>query len=55
MTPRMQIIRSVLEAAKDVNDQTVIAACRRLITANTIGWKKHHSPSDWATVKEFAD
>ena len=52
--PRMQIIWQVLEAAKDNNDVAVINACRRLITANTIGWRKHHNPADYALVMEFA-
>lgn len=51
--PRMAIVWRVLEGAKDVGDQTVVAACRRLITANRLGWKKHHLPADWTLVQEF--
>lgn len=40
-TPRMQIIWDVLEAAKDCSDEIVIGACRRLIVADRLGWKKH--------------
>ena len=32
-TPRMHVVWSVLEAAKDAGDEIVIAACRRLIEA----------------------
>jgi len=51
---RMKIVWQVLEAAKDNNDVTVINACRRLINANIIGWRKHHNPADMALVMEFA-
>ena len=54
MTPRMQIVWQVLEGAKDNNDQMVIAACRRLIWANTLGWRKHAQREDWQLVLEFA-
>ena len=54
MTPKMYIVWSVLEAAKNNNDVYVIAACRRLIIANRLGWQKHHNPADWALVREFA-
>ena len=52
--PRTRIIWSVLEGAKDVQDETVVGACRRLIRADRLGWRKHHNPADWALVKEFA-
>ena len=54
MSPKMQIVWNVLEAAKDANDQTVIAACRRLIEANRMGWKKYHQPADYQMVLAFA-
>jgi len=54
MTPRMQIVWQVLEAAKDNGDQMVIAACRRLIVADRIGWKRHAAKADWQLVKAFA-
>jgi hypothetical protein len=53
MPPRMQIVWAVLEAATDVGDEIVIAACRRLIWTNTLGWRKHHRPEDWQLVREF--
>jgi hypothetical protein len=53
-TPRMQIVWQVLEAAKDCQDQMVIDACRRLIWANTLGWRKHAIAADWQLVLEFA-
>lgn len=52
-TPRMMIIWDVLDRAKDNNDRAVIAACRRLILANRLGWNKHHDPKDYALVKSF--
>ena len=33
----MWITRAVLEAAKDAGDEMVIAACRRIITADRLG------------------
>ena len=53
MTPRMQIVWTVLEAAKDVGDELVISACRRLIIANRLGWKKYHRSDDWQLVLMF--
>ena len=55
MTPRMQITWNVLDAAKDADDDTVIAACRRIIIADRIGWKKHGDPADFRFVMSFAD
>jgi len=54
MTPRMQITWNVLEAAKDAGDEFVIAACRRVITADRIGWRKHGNAADMAIVYAFA-
>lgn len=53
MTPRMQITWEVLEAAKDAGDEFVIAACRRIITADRIGWRKHGNPADFRLVLAF--
>jgi len=53
-TPRMNIVWQVLEAAKDAGDIEVMAACRRLIRANTIGWRAHANAEDAALVWEFA-
>lgn len=50
---RMAITWEVLEAAKDAGDKMVIAACRRIITANTIGWRKHGNPADLKLVLAF--
>lgn len=55
MTPRMQITWQVLEAAKDAGDEMVIAACRRIITADRIGWRKHGNPADLRLVLTFAN
>jgi hypothetical protein len=54
LVPRMHIVWNVLERAKDVGDDFVIGACRRLIAANRLGWRKHHDPEDWKLVQEFA-
>lgn len=53
MTPKMHIVWSVLEAAKDAGDEFVIAACRRLIVADRLGWKRHANPADYRLVLEF--
>ena len=53
-TPRLQIVWQVLEGAKDCQDQMVINACRRLIWANTLGWRKHTVAADWQLILEFA-
>lgn len=54
MTPIMQIVWNVLEEAIDAGDQSVIAACRRLIVANRLGWRKHAKVADVNLVMEFA-
>ena len=55
MAPRMQIVWEVLEAAKDAGDATVIAACRRLIVADRLGWRKHAREDDRRLVWAFAE
>jgi hypothetical protein len=50
----MRITWAVLEAAKDAGDERVIAACRRTIAADRIGWRKHGNPSDLELVYCFA-
>jgi hypothetical protein len=52
--PRVRITWAVLEAAKDVGDEMVIAACRRIIVAERIGWRKHGDPADLELVYSFA-
>jgi hypothetical protein len=52
--PRMTITWEVLEAAKDAGDEMIIAACRRVITANRIGWRKHGNPADLRLILAFA-
>lgn len=53
--PRMQMVWDVLKSAKDNNDQRVIAACRRLIEANRLGWTKYAKKEDYDLVKSFAE
>jgi hypothetical protein len=55
MNPRMQITWNVLEAAKDAGDHVVLAACRRIILADRIGWRKHGNAADLRLVLEFYD
>jgi hypothetical protein len=50
----MRITWDVLEAAKDAGDETVIAACRRIIVADRLGWRKHGNPADLERVYSFA-
>jgi hypothetical protein len=50
---RMQITYEVAVAAKDANDEMVFAACRRIIEANRIGWRKHGNPADLQLVMQF--
>jgi hypothetical protein len=50
---RMRIVMDVLESAKDVEHEGMIAACRRLIEANRRGWRSHHDPKDWEVVREM--
>lgn len=54
MSPKMRIVWEVLEAAKDAGDQMVIAACRKCIEADRLGWKKHHGAVPYKTVLAFA-
>ena len=44
-----------LKAAKDAGDEMVIAACRRIITADRIGWRRHGNPADLRLVYSFAE
>lgn len=52
---RNRIIWNVLEAAKDNNDANVIAACRRLIEASRLGWKRHANKADIDLVWSIAN
>lgn len=54
-SPLMQTTWDVLERAKDAGDETVIAACRRLIEANRLGMRKHGRPEDKRLVLAFAE
>ena len=50
LPPRMSITWDVLAAAKRAGDEVTIAACRRIIEANRIGWRKHGSATDLRLV-----
>jgi hypothetical protein len=54
-TPKMQIVWDALEAAKDSSDEIAIAACRRLIVADRLGWRKHAKRGDIELVFALAD
>lgn len=53
MTPRMQIVWRVLEAAKANNDKRIVALCRHCLMADRLGWKKYDGASAYAIVREF--
>ena len=55
MTPRMHITWAVLETAKDAGDEMVVAACRRIIVAERVGWRRHGKPADLRLVYSFAE
>jgi hypothetical protein len=55
MVPRMTIVWQVLEAAKDADDQAVIAACRRCIVADRRGWRRYGNSADYEIVKQLAE
>lgn len=55
MTPRYRIIQAVLVAAKDSGDEHMVETCRRLILADSIGWKKYASRLDWQAVLAFEE
>lgn len=54
-TLRMKVVWDVMEEAKVNRDDVVLAACRRLIHADRLGWKSPHRHRDWALVKMFAE
>lgn len=53
--PRMEIVWRVLERAIDAEDMDVIEACRRLIIANRLGWRRYTTATDWNIVFAFDD
>jgi hypothetical protein len=53
MNPRMQITWDVLEAAKDAGDDMAMAACRRIIVADRLGWQKNGRADDFRLVLAF--
>ena len=55
MTPRMEIVWSVLARALDAEDWEVIEACRRLVVANRLGWRRYTNATDWNLVLAFYD
>lgn len=54
-TPSMEIVWRVLPRALDLEDWTVIEACRRLIVANKLGWRRFTNANDWNIVLAFDD
>lgn len=53
MTPRVAITLDVLEAARDAGDPMVIAACRRILAADRLGWRKHGDRRDLRLICEL--
>lgn len=51
----MDIVWRVLARAIDAEDFTVIEACRRLVVANRLGWRRYTNASDWNIVLAFDD
>jgi hypothetical protein len=51
----MHLIWQVLEGAKDAGDTEVLAAARRLVRADMLGWRKHAQPADYEPVKSLAE
>lgn len=54
-TPRMAIVSKVLYSAKGNGDQEVLKAARRLLIANSRGWKFHVSKADIELVFGYND
>jgi hypothetical protein len=52
LPPRLDIIRAVLGSALDAGAQEYVAACRRLLHADLIGWRRHADREDWKIVLE---
>jgi hypothetical protein len=40
-------------AASNAGDRMVIAACRRVVAVDRIGWRKHGDPADLELVYSF--
>ena len=53
----MQLTWDVLERAKDCQEDFVINACRRVINAGRLGWRRHRSKviEDYKIVMSFAE
>jgi hypothetical protein len=51
MPPRMRIVWTTLARALDCQDDYVVRACRRLIVADRLGWRKHRDTRDWEVVQ----
>ena len=51
---RTKIIEKVFKEAMRLNDQATAEACFELMTANSIGWEKHHDKETWMLVELLA-
>lgn len=51
----MNAVWRVLPRAIDAEDWEVIEACRRLIIANRLGWRRYTNASDWNVIHAFDD
>ena len=48
--PRLDIIPAVLESAFNAGAQVYVAACRRLLRADLIGWRRDADREDWKAM-----
>ena len=51
---RAKIIEKVFKEAIKLNNQATVEACFELMTANSIGWEKHHDKETWMLVELLA-
>ncbi len=49
-TPKMVMVWNALDTGLAADNATLVAAARRLIIANRIGWKKYHVAADWNAI-----
>lgn len=55
IAPRTRLIRETLDAALDAGDAAVVAAARRLVVADRLGWRRHADAADIRLVWAFAE
>ena len=50
--PRIDIIHTVLESAREAGVTEYVEICRRLLAADRKGWRTHADRQDWNAVLE---